>query len=342
VSRANFSYVNAKIRGMRAKLWEGARLVSLVDASDLADLSRRLYAGSVFGSWLALERRMTDDHVSVLARVASCLDGRQRDFAWVLIQRCQLENLRTVLRLWSAGEDIRTAKGLVATVPERLSLPIEALMSARDIGEFTALVPVRAMKDGIALGMADYVRTRKTFFLEAGMDRAYFRLLSEVHEALSYEDRRATEELVDDEISAYNAMSTLRAKFNYGLDWDVIRKFLSPRGRTVSPSAAGALYEADAVASAAAVLPRALIGRRPVSADDVGGVERTIWERIFRRANHIYYMSMADLGGVAGFFYIKRVELANLISVTEALRYDFAPARARANLVLLKEVRASA
>jgi len=335
VSQVTLCYLNAKIRGMRAKLWEGARLESLLDSRDLSDLARRIYPGAQFASALVLERRLTEDHVSALARAALHLEGRQADFVWALLGRYQVENLRTVLRLWSAGETTESASELVASVSGRLALPIEELMSARDIGEFAALVTVEPIKDGIASGMEDYVRTRKPFFLEAGIDKAYFDFLADVHAALSPTDRRATDELVDAEISAYNAMFILRGRFNYGLERAVTEKYLSRSARTVGASVTEALYAAPSLEAACQTLPRRFAG--PPGGKNLAEVERAIWKRLFRRANHRYYASMADLGGVQGFYYVKRVELMNLISIAEALRYGLPASEARANLIFLKE-----
>jgi len=46
-----------------------------------------------------------------------------------------------------------------------------------------------------------------------------------------------------------------------------------------------------------------------------------MWENLYRAANRRYYSCVLDFGAIAAFYYIKRVELRNLIKISEYIRY---------------------
>ncbi len=46
-----------------------------------------------------------------------------------------------------------------------------------------------------------------------------------------------------------------------------------------------------------------------------------MWRSLYLKANRWYYRSVLDFGAVAAFYYIKRIELANLIQISEHVRY---------------------
>jgi hypothetical protein len=87
----------------------------------------------------------------------------------------------------------------------------------------------------------------------------------------------------------------------------------------------GVLAAANFPAMTAALPDRRLFLGEHADPGDVGQLQQRLWERLYRVANRAFYGSSMRMGGVEGFYYVKRVELNNLIRVVELLRQE-APA----------------
>jgi hypothetical protein len=66
---------------------------------------------------------------------------------------------------------------------------------------------------------------------------------------------------------------------------------------------------------------------------DPAALEALAWKRFLRLANRAFRRSHMDLGAVVGYAGIRRVEVANLISLSEAIRTGMAAEVVRARLI---------
>ena len=132
----------------------------------------------------------------------------------------------------------------------------------------------------------------------------------------------------------YNALLAARARLNLGMAADDVSPFFTGG---VNPARFEPMLRANDFAGMLAALP----SRRMILGDaeprDAAELQQRAYERLYRAANAAFYGSASHMGVLEGFYYIKRVELANLIRVAELLRQERPSADIARELVRLEK-----
>jgi len=317
---SNLDFIAAKVRGMRGKLYENDALRRLCQQPNIEELAAHLAPDQPIGSTIALQRFLTTQHVADLYRVHILLDGWHKQISLWMLRRYQVENLKVLLRCWNSEADSQTHTAFTAQLPDPLALPTDQLMAASSLEELLHRIPIPQLSQGALRGLGDFEESGRLFYVEAGIDQAYLTELLRLADTASGPGAQHTAKLVRLELDIYNVMLVLRAVFNYSLNFNKLRTLFAPLGPRIGLDTLENLRSATDADHAAQLIPATLIGRRsgPLTGDDA---ETTMWNVLYRTANRLYYASILDFGTVAAFYYIKRTELANLIKISELIRY---------------------
>jgi len=332
-----FDFINAKLRGMHSRLFEGGRLLSLCDVRHLGDLARRLYPDRAVPDSAALEREFLRDHLAGLEVVRKYLRGRVHDlFAW-LMRRYQVENLKIVFRCFAGGQRLGRPDPYLTPTPPWLALPADEMMAARDLRAFIAQIPVRDIRvqsERLRKGAAE---PPGDFFVEMGFDRGYFLRLVALQARLGPGFRDGILRMIRFDLDCHNLMSVLRARLNYGIGFDEMRPFL-PLVRTgLSKRQLASMAAAQDFSAAMDRVPPSLLPPHARAAvGDLHGLQTALLMRQYRLANRCYYGATLDSAAVVAYYYLKRVELANLTRMAESLRYGMAREEIEQRLLLIR------
>ena len=316
---SNLDFIVAKVRGMRGKLHEGPHLLALCDAANIRDLAATLAPGEPIGDTIGLQRHLTAQHVAALHGLHRLLDGWEAGVFLAMLRRYQAENLKVILRCWAAKADESLLPAYTVDVPALLHLPTQDLLKSPDLETFIGRIPVASLRDGAMLGLGEFEESGRLFFVEAGIDKACFTQLNDAAEHAQGEARDAVLELVGLELDIYNVMLVLRGVFNYSLNFNKLRLLLAPFGGHADIQVLEGIRGASDIAGAVPHVPSALLGRdeAPQTAEDA---ETAMWRNLYRTAHRRYVSSVLDFGAAAAFTYIKRIELRNLITISELIR----------------------
>jgi len=313
-------FIIAKVRGMRGKLYEGERLYRLCSAPSVEELAATLAPGEPIGDTIGLQRHLTAQHIDGLHQILIHLDGWQRQlFLWIL-RRYQVENLKVLLRGWATKAEPSLLTAYTVSLPKELALPTQALMNSLDLEALIAQIPVPQLREGALTGLGEFEESGRLFFVEAGIDQAYLAELLNRAERARGEAQTPVQELVNLELDIYNAMLVLRALFDYSILFNKVRGLFAPFGAHVGLRVLEEMRHAPDLDAAAQLIPPAALGTRG-PAPSADAVETAMWENLYRAANRRYYSCVLDFGAIAAFYYIKRVELRNLIKISEYIRY---------------------
>jgi len=315
---ANLDFIVAKVRGMRGKLYEGERLYKLCTSPGIEDLAAVLAPGQAVGDASRLEQRLTAAPIGSLHRILTALRSSEADLFLWLLRRYQVENLKVLLRCWAAKSPYPVLSAYSVDLPEPLALPSRSLMESSSLEALIERIPVPQYREGALLGLGEFEESGRLFFVEVGIDRTYFAELDARVQHIRGVARAAAAELVGLELDAYNVMLTLRAVFNYLVPFNKIRQFLAPFGGHAGLSVLDQLRKAPDIRAAATAVPQTLLGRQEILNAEM--LETAMWRNLYLKANRWYYRSVLDFGAVVAFYYIKRVELANLIQLSEHIR----------------------
>jgi vacuolar-type H+-ATPase subunit C/Vma6 len=332
----DFDFICAKVRGMRSKLYEREGLARLSAKKRLQDLFTAVLPGETFTNHLQFERNLVADHLETLDGIRQFLEGTNHDFFSWLLRRYQVENAKVLLRGWTAREKAEAVRQHVVQTPPEYALPYEEMMAAEDIRTFLSLLPEKGLAKGAAKGIFYFNEKGKGFYVEAGLDQAYFATLAEKSSRLGHFHRPGVERLIATEIAIYNLIFVLRAKLNYALPWDTVREFIVLHKGVLNEAALETMYSLGALGEMLKHVPKAMLPQEEgQTLDDVSDIENALWRAMYWKANRQFYRSILDMGEIVSFCYIKRIELLNLIKITEAIRYGLSAQEMEQNLVTL-------
>ena len=319
-SSVDFGFVAAKLRGRHRKLYHGEGLTSLARLRSLGDIGAELVGRREFVDHLDLERQIIRRHVEGLLDIAKLLSGPQGEIIDWMVARYLAENVKVFLRGMASGEAPAAIRPYLVDLPEPLSPDFEALSSAKNIEEVLNTIPLPELAKAARAQLDLFKENGKAFILEMAIDRAYYEGLAQRLSRLCPADKASCSPLVEMEVNIYNVLAALRGRFAYGLPAEDMSKLLARAGLGLSVGELRRILDADNLAAGIAAVPRHLLGRQDEQPKDASSVEAALWLRLHRIANRTYYRSTFDLGLVAGFFYIKRVELMNFIKIVEMVR----------------------
>jgi len=319
-SETNLDAVTAKIHAQRAVMYEKERLERLCELKSFVNLAGELYPEGGIENHLQLEKRLAEEHFSRLAWIPDFLSGVMHQLFTTLLQRYQLENLKVAFRGLHARRPLAQITPHIISLPYPFDLPIENMLASGDINRFAAAIGNRDAADLVRPAVKAYLKNKKPFFFETALDCAWYADLLELCEKSTRELRQCLPLLTLD-LHVYLVMLLLRTRHNYRVEFDTIAPYLrmphAPPLRKLRE-----LYDAGTPASALEHLPGKLgrgIGKPP---ETLAQLELMLASKQQRQANRAYYAGGVSLLAVVGWYYLKRIELTNLIRLVEAYRYE--------------------
>lgn len=326
----DLDFIIAKTRALHSFVYEGDRLASLLRHRTMAELANELFPTEVIPGHMALQRRLVERFADSVAQVWRYISPpRDRLFA-ALVARLQIENMKLWLRIRVSG---------LAELPELLPEiavpePFRWLQfdpsGLKSISDLVDGIPELLIRESTREALVLFNESGLPIYLEAGLDRGYFRLLGDAYRALGRVDRAALADLVEAETTLYNLMFILRGRVNHDLEPKVLTRFAAPQlatGRVapwVTPAA-----QAATTREIIAATPRPIRDRLADLPAELPAIERRLWRWYYALANRTYFTSLLDVGCLYAYVGIRRMELANLITLVELIRYGFSPPEAR-------------
>jgi vacuolar-type H+-ATPase subunit C/Vma6 len=332
----DFAYVMTKVRGRHRKLYEGDRLTALTRLRSLGDVGQELLGQREFVDHLDLERHIVHQHVRQLLDITGLVAGQRRDLTDWLITRYLAENVKVLVRGFAAGEPVSAMRPFLVDLPRPFALDLEDLAKAANMSQLVQKIPVPELAESANEQLPKFAEGNRSFFIEAGIDRAYYEGLGERLERLAASDRTTCTAIIEADIAMYNVLAALRGRFTYGLLAEQMQPLLALRAGAGLRGEVLRVLAAANMAGGIAAVPRLLVGHTEQPLRDAADVETAMLSRLQRIATTVYYTTIFELGVVVGFFYIKRVELLNLIRIVEMVRLKLSAEEMVRKLVYLR------
>ena len=317
----SFHFVDAKVRGRRRKLYEGDDLAELTQMRSVRDLAETLYPSDTPEGYIDLQKRLVQDCVDEIARFLVYLNESRAALQRALLRRYQVRNLKIALRFLGRESAEEEADRHMVDLPDSISLPRQDLLAASDVREFIRLIPDESLQQSARDSLELYDETKRTGYVEMALDRGWWKLLTSAYDGLSWRDSRGCSAVLKAESLCLSLLCILRATWTYKLTWDTVAPLL-PRGPGSSnEDMLREVFENPSPETVNDAVPReSTLKISPQDAQDVAGLENTLWNRMVDVANGQYYGSMGNMGTLLAYCYLKQAETRRLVSLTEMLR----------------------
>jgi len=318
-----------------------------------------------------LQRRMVADLAAELATLADRLGGDRgaRVVEW-LGARFQAENIKVLARGLATGKPLAELQALIIPLKKPFAIDVPGLAGSDSVEAFIRRVPSEPLRDGLLAAAPVYDRNRASFFLEAGLDRGYLaELLHRVGRVRGGEGLKA---LAYQETDMFHLALAARGRLLYGLQAEDLALF-HVEGAKVSPGVFRAMLAAPDAGELALLAAKRVIdlpqapkpgtgnreqgtgkeasgsrfpvpgSRFPVPRRFAGAearealtpaiLETLALSRFHRLADRIFRRTPVGLDAVAAYVALARIELANLITLSEGIRAAAAPEAIRRRLI---------
>jgi vacuolar-type H+-ATPase subunit C/Vma6 len=203
-------------------------------------------------------------------------------------------------------------------MPAGLEAYGEELTKAGTPEELVQALPPGVLRGCLERAYAVYPDRRRSFFYEAALDQSYLEELRTCLGKLRGEDRDYTIQLVRQEIAVFNLMLAARGRFFYGIEKPVLLGLFAP-GSGIDGRRFSALLAAPGVAALRALAAGLAVEAGPPEPDP-SALEALAWKRYARLASRAFRGSHMGFGAVVGYLALRRLEAANLTTVSEGLR----------------------
>lgn len=335
----DLDYLAARLHGRRSRLAEARRLDGLCRLPNVNALGDLLYPATEFRAIGDFQRRLAEDLCSEMTGFQKHLEAASANLlVWMLVQ-FHVEKVKVLLRHFLMRKPLEATEEYLLLLPHGLALNVAALMSVRSLEDFTRLLPAGRPRNSLTEALDIYHDQPRPFFLEAALDRGYFHELLNRAERLSVADQELVLPILFQEVDAFHLMLVVRGKYNYGLTPELLLP-LHVRGSGITSERFSAMLAAPDIVSAASLAIGRAIDDLP-SEHGPGGVSDTVdaslletlvWRRYARLSNRAFRRRHMGLAAVVGYVGIRRVEVANLITLSQGLGTGMAAETLRARL----------
>jgi vacuolar-type H+-ATPase subunit C/Vma6 len=341
VMTKEIDYLAARLHGRRSRLAEVERLDTFCRIRTLPELARTVYPDTEFREVAAFQRRLVQDLARELSEFPGHLTGPGSGLLTWMLVRFKVENLKVLIRGLLTRTPREVVREYLIVLPKESTIDTSALASAESLETFAELLPKGTLRNNLKEAVALYSDQTQPFFFEAAMDRGYFQGLLVRADGLTDTDKEAVWAMVLQEVDIFHLMLVVRGRFHYGLNPEWLRP-LHVRGTKISGERFRAMLTDPDLRTAASrivgcaldALPSEPRASSEASATvDPAALEAFAWKRFLRLANRAFRLSHMGLGTVVGYAGIRRVEVANLITLSEGIRAGMAAEAIRSRLI---------
>lgn len=343
----DMDFLAANIHGRRSHMAEAERLDDLCRIRSVAELARVLFPEAGIFTAVELQRRLVLDIVGELTSIAGHVGGAGgRLFDWLCV-RFQVENLKVLARAFSSSMSVPDVLPHLIPLKGDLAMRAEPFLAAGSVEAFAALLPSEVLSESVLrLAAAPYARHPRPFYIEAALDHGYLTELLARTRALPSAARSGVLEIARQETGIFHLALAARGRLTYQVKAEDLAPFIIWRSGVARADVLRMLASADlaelaarAVGHAIDAAPAFLRGPAgPGRAADPSVLEALSWNRFYRVANRAFRRSHMGLGAVVAYASIRRVEVANLISLSEGIRAGAAPEVIRRRLIPRQDI----
>ncbi len=314
----DLDHLAARLHGRRSRLSDGARLRALCGLGSVPVLSKTLFPGEDIDGAAGLQARLAEGFILEAREISACLDEAGARFVEWQAARFQLENLKAALRGILSGAAPEDTRRLLASLRAAGEGYGPELASARDTEALLAVLPEGFFRRSLAAACASFHGSAALFFIEAALDRDYLKEMYGRTRGLGGSDRAFAAALCAQETGVFNLMLAARGKFFYGFENRALLELYVP-GQAAGLRRFKNMLEAADAGQLRSMAAGLALDPGPMERDP-SVLEALAWRRYARLANRALRRGHMGFAAVAAYLALRRVEIANLITVAEGLR----------------------
>jgi V/A-type H+-transporting ATPase subunit C len=332
---SKYSLVNAKVRARLSTLLEPEMIDRLAETRDLAEFYSAL-GGTIYDPIFSKpeisfdprvgERYLLEQEIAWHAELLGDLKGHEKGLVAHFLEKYEIENLKTALRIREGKRGIEEMKYLVRKeLPHKL--PYNAIADAGSLDEVITLLAGTPFQEPVERVMEDYEERGTLFPVEISLEIDYYKRLGERVKALSKRDREIAKHLIGLEIDQKNIGWLIRLKFYYDVPVGELLDYNIPGGYRLPKDRLREAFKAESIRE---VLQLALEKSFSAASDfllqdeeisKLYLLEIILWNYLIVQARKTLSGFPFTIGTILAYLILKRTEVRNIITILNGKVY---------------------
>ncbi len=332
---ATYSFINAKIRAMMSFLISPDLFSRMLEAEDvykaLELLKESPYHKDAIESipkeitdLRIIEKQFIKNDLDIYRKIYRSAPGKtEKELMSLFIEKYELEQLKTALRIWNKKTPVNTNDFLLG---EKISFNIDykKVIYAPNIEEIIILLEDTPYRKPILNARDKFKERGSTFYLEASLDMDYYQRILSCVESLSPRDQEIAKRVIGIEIDTENINWLIRMRKYYSLAAGDILEWIIPGGARINKENVASLYTTDGltkIVDSVALGPYAKI--RELIEENMPLIENFLHEVLLKEVKRTLSGYPFTIGVILGYVVLKRNESKNIVSVLYAKNLGF-------------------
>jgi V/A-type H+/Na+-transporting ATPase subunit C len=324
-----YSYINAKVRAKIGRLVtndELDHLVELPSVEGIYDQLRHMGREEALGptdrstSVREVEVRLQSGDIADFKSVLKSAPKVVAELVRVLLTKYELENLKHALRIWHKKDEEAKSEAVFQNNIIHF-VPYEEILAAADIESVIVLLEKTPYKKPFLTMIDLYKKNDAVFYLEIGLDIDYYQRLRKVIKHFSNRDQAILNRIIGIEIDIKNINWISRFKHYYDLPLMDVLRYQIPHGFEVKGDFVRQAYSASDMGSLVSGLLTRFYERIPMlnltkeTVSNMYMLEMVLWQFFVDHLRGLLQGYPFSIGAVLSYFYLKKIETDNIITI---------------------------
>lgn len=343
----NYAGINAKIKVMRSRLLTYNNFVELSKSKDVEDVTNKLKNFYSYHDFLCtlekeklhrgfIESKLTLSLMSDFERIYNFIpDYGLKKYLSAFFLRNEIHILKSILSMIYDKRDIEyTLPELSILIGRKLKIDVDRLKSSSCVSDF-----INNLKGTQFYNLLSdtYKQSQKLFDLEMKLDFYYYMHLWQLQKKyLTGQNKVILSKIKGSEIDLVNISWLYRMKKYYNFDATALYSYLLPIQYKLKPSEISALVKANTMAEFEKIVYNTYYGS--LFQTEKLKIERVNYKILSSIYHKFYLKGEKTISSVVYYIYLKEMEINNITSLIEGIRYKLDSSKILSYLYL-KEAR---
>jgi len=331
---AKYAYINAKIRAMLSYLLTPEAFSRLLEAKDVyealdglkgtpyADIAEEVLHGT-FNLEL-LERKLIKNDLDIYRKVCRSIQSKvEKEFAYLLMSRYEIEELKVILRLRHQKTPVDLQDYLLGENIANI-IDYKKIISSQNIEEIILVLDETPYKKPLLRVKDKYKEKDNSFYLEAALDLDYYNRLAKNVDKLSSMDKQMCQKVLGVEIDIENINWLIRLRKYYSLGMADMLDFVIPGGARINKDVVRNFYTTNGLTKVAeAVSLGPFMKIKDLAFENIDLLENFLYEILLKETKRALAGFPFTIATILGYFNLKRRETKNIVSLLYAKNYGW-------------------
>jgi len=321
----NYAYLNARVNILAGQLLSETRLTELLNQPlgqqhfgnpSLDELlnDTTIDPSVIEHTWLM--HLLTDFQLLIRP-----LSGTARELLKYWIHKCEMANLKTIVRGKIKGLDAQTITAQLIELGPLATLPTEQLLHTEEIGELLRRLHNTPYSTIARAARRVFEQEHQLYSLDAAIDRYYLLGIVQRVRALDTKQRQHLLPLISIFMDRFNLLWLLRYRFAYGLSAAETYYLLVPTSYKLNRNRLQQLVELNTFSEVIAQLPKPL-NQLLAEADNTFHVDQHLIHEIRRIAQTILTLQNFTLAKIFAYMLLREMEMRRVMTIIKGKRLN--------------------